>query len=177
MRTIDYNGSGRWSCDEIQRRYVQYAAELKVSPRDMTPVVHRDHHGDERVYPLMHKVIEGIEAGDRACIAIGVEFIEEDEGFPFGRAFKSNTARALRRAARRCELTGAQAQRIRKRVLSMLHDGRTPREYKDYAKLLSAAGFTREDLLTARQGLDHTNPYVMRYYRYFEMVLGRQRTQ
>ena len=40
----------------------------------------------------MMKVIEGIEAGDLACVRLGIEFIEEDAKFPFGKTLKSNAA-------------------------------------------------------------------------------------
>lgn len=40
----------------------------------------------------MHEVIEAIGAGDLACIRIGIEFMEEDVKFPFGKILKSNTA-------------------------------------------------------------------------------------
>ena len=53
----------------------------------------------------MDLVIVGIEAGDKACIALGVDFVEEDRLFPFGMVLKANTARALRRA----ELDGYEA--------------------------------------------------------------------
>ena len=49
-------------------------------------------------HPVMDEVIKGIESGDSACIAIGIEFVEEDQHFAFGKILKSNTARALRRA-------------------------------------------------------------------------------
>ena len=96
MKFIDYNGTGRWSLQAIQERYREYACGLQVSPLlDLTP---RAHEQKRRrwIYPVMDNVIEGIERGDKACIEIGVEFIEEDERFPFGRILKSNTARALR---------------------------------------------------------------------------------
>src|ERR1051326_8102116 len=112
MEVIDYNGDGRWTCAAILERYARFAAEARIAPRDLSPTEHTE--GTRRwVYPVMEKVIEGIEAGDRACIRLGIEFIEEDAKFPFGRILKSNTARALRRAS----LSDEQRQRIRRRVL------------------------------------------------------------
>jgi hypothetical protein len=64
----------------------------------------------------MEAVIEGIERGDTASIALGLDFIEEDAHFPFGKTLKSNTARALRRAS----LTAEQVLRVRKRVTNLL---------------------------------------------------------
>jgi hypothetical protein len=90
----------------------------------------------------MHKVIEGIEAGDAACIRLGIEFIEEDAMFPFGRILKSNTARALRRAS----LSEAQREQVRQRVLSMLRAGKVPHEFREYAKLVKKIGLQAADL-------------------------------
>ena len=95
---IDYNGTGRWSSDELLKRYDLYVQRFGISHRlTSSPVVHSA-EGKRWTYPVMRKVIEGIEKGDLACAQIGVEFIEESASFPFGRILKSNTARALRRA-------------------------------------------------------------------------------
>ena len=85
----------------------------------------------------MEQVIAGIEAHDLACVQIGIEFVEEDRGFPFGAILKSNTARALRRYR---GLTESQVARIRKRIVGMLKSGEVPREYREYSKLLRSIG-------------------------------------
>jgi len=88
------------------------------------------------IYPVMYKVIAGIEQGDAACRRIGAEFIEEDRKFTFGKIVKSNTARALRRS----ELTTEEQERIRRRLVAMLIEGNVPHEYKQYVKLLKKIG-------------------------------------
>jgi hypothetical protein len=111
----------------------------------------------------MERVIEGIERGDPACAELGIEFIEEDQSFPFGRILKSNAARALRRAG----LTSAQQERIRKRVVAMLVAGHTPREYREYAKLARKIGL--EGWWAQAEGqVNLANRYVRRYYDYFK---------
>lgn len=174
MSVIDFNGPGPWSYREIQRRYADYAAQKKVESRNLTPRSHIDEHGQTWIYPLMEKVIEGIETGDAACIALGVDFIEEEQQFTFGKTLKANTARALRRAARRSELDAYQKQRIRERVLGMLGRGHVPHEYREYAKLLRAVGFERRELSSVAHDLDRANPHVMRFYRYFRQVLKQE---
>ncbi len=101
---------------------------------------------------------------------LGVEFIHEDRTFPFGRALKSNTARALRRA----ELTPEQNERIRKRVVEMLIAGNTPREYREYAKLVRRIG--AGDWWARAQGrVNVSSPHVRRYYDYFRQhVVGHE---
>lgn len=151
MFVHDYNGSGSWSREAIQTRYHELAQRLHVTnPSDLRPreLTSTDGHW---VYPVMERVIEGIEQGDAACIELGVEFIQEDQFFPFGRLLKSRTARALRRA----KLTKYQIETIRKRVTEMLIKSNTPREYKEYAKLVRKIGLGRKftDLRTRPRGL------------------------
>src|SRR5439155_19574911 len=122
-------------------RYAAYAAELGIAPRDVAPEEHSE-RGRHWVYPVMTKVIEGIEAGDPACVRLGIEFIEEDAKFPFGKILKSNTARALRRAS----LSDEQNQRIRRRVLSMLRAGNVPHEFRAYAKLVKKIGLRASEM-------------------------------
>ncbi|MEK7414058.1 MAG: hypothetical protein AAB263_12155 [Planctomycetota bacterium] len=85
----------------------------------------------------MDKVIDGIEDQDPACAQIGVEFIEEDQGFVFGAILKSNTARALRRFQ---HLTDEQIERIRRRAVYMYASGTVPREFGQYLRLLRYVG-------------------------------------
>ena len=163
MEVRDYNGDDIWSKDAIILRYSQYCRELNVAiPVDLLPkeLV----RGEIRwVYPVMDKVIAGIEQGDAACRRIGIEFIEEDRKFPFGRILKSNTARALRRS----QLTVEEQERIRRRLVAMLLAGNVPREYRQYAKLLKAIGLGQHWKNIESQ-VDRSNEYVMRYYNYLK---------
>jgi hypothetical protein len=159
IEIIDYNGFGVWSPGEILARYGQYARELGIVPRDLSPA--EDSHGNRRwIYPVMHRVINGIKAGDAACIRLGIEFIEEDTKFPFGKVLKSNTARALRRS----ELSEEQKQRIRRRVFGLLGRGIIPHEYKNYARLVRKIGFSLADV----PPVDEKNGRAVRFRRYFE---------
>ena len=92
MEVMDFNGEGRWSCSEILARYASYAAAMGIVSRDLSPREHSE-GGRRWVFPVMEKVIDGIADGDPACVRLGVEFIEEDAKFPFGKTLKSNTAR------------------------------------------------------------------------------------
>ena len=161
MKVIDYNGTGRWTLDAIRERYAEHARRLHVRPpAALSPREHSD--GATRwIYPVMDAVIAGIEAGDAACVELGVEFIQEDQKFPFGKTLKANTARALRRAT----LDAGQVERVRDRVIAMLVAGHVPREFREYAKLLRKIG-VGERWSSVRERLDHSNPHVMRFYDY-----------
>ena len=162
LNVRDYNGNGRWSREAILQRYKEYSRRVGIGPTaDLVPLEHTE-GATHWVYPVMFQVIEAIEAGDAAAIQIGVEFIEEDQTFPFGKILKSNTARALRRAP----LSAEQVERVRRRVIGMLLAGHVPREYGDYARLLRKVGVG--DLWSGvDESVDRSNRYVMRYYRYF----------
>jgi hypothetical protein len=166
MVVHDYNGTGRWSREAIRTRYSELAHRLRVPQRsDLQPseLTVGDNHW---IYPVMDRVIEGICRGDAACIELGVEFIEEDRPFPFGRILKANTARALRCA----ELTAAQKERIRKRVMDMLIAGHTPREYRQYVRLARKIGLGTW-WARAMGRLNLASPYVRRYYEYFRQYV------
>jgi hypothetical protein len=159
-RHVDYNGVGAWSIEGVQKRYGAHAKTLGIRASQLIP---RRHAEGERtwVYPLMEQVIERIEAGDRAAIEIGIEFVEEDEFFVFGRILKSNTARALRRAT----LTEEHKQRLRERFIAMLLAGNVPHEFREYKRLLRTVGISY-DWPRLDAGVDRGNKYVMRYYEY-----------
>ncbi|HPO12315.1 MAG TPA: hypothetical protein PLI09_02640 [Candidatus Hydrogenedentes bacterium] len=168
FQVIDFNSEGKWSKDAIRQRYAQYCEREGISSLlDLSPKesVHKDEHG-KWVYPVMDEVIKGIETGDSACKRIGMEFIEEDEKFPFGALLKSNTARALRR----CELNEEDRARIRKRIVGMLISGKVPHEYREYSKLLKKIGFGGY-WPEIEERVNRDNPYVMRYYRYYKSAL------
>ena len=164
MKVIDYNGKGFWSVDEVLKRYTEYARVFGITqPRELTPLAHCT--GDSKwIYPVMDRVIEGIEAGDLGCAELGVEFIQTNDSFPFGRIIKSNVARALRRTT----LTEAQKERIRRRVIEMLEAGYLPREFRQYAKLARKLGL-REFLPRIKQLTEFSSDaWVQRYCAYFE---------
>jgi len=163
MAVIDYNGTGFWSVEEILNRYTTYVKKYNiVAPSDLSPTTHVE--DDNRwIYPVMDRVIEGIEQGDLACAEIGIEFIEEDASFPFGQTLKSNTARALRRI----QLTNDQSERIRLRVVGMLRAGYLPREYRQYAKLARKIGLGKA-LNQLKEEIPPDNPWAQHYLRYFE---------
>ena len=160
MEIRNYNGAGRWSAEGICDKYREYCKSLRMSPATKLRPIEHVEGGVKWVYPLMDWVIRGIKAGDKACTAIGVDFIQEDQRFPFGNSLKSNTARALRQA----ELTGGQKERIRRRVAGMLTAGNVPHEFGDYARLLRRVGLGAW-WPAIEKGVYTSNPYVIRHYR------------
>lgn len=163
IEIIDYNGEGRWSRAEILSRYARYAAEMGIVARDLSPMEEGSQGSRRWVYPVMDKVIDGIKAGDPACVRLGIEFIEEDAKFCFGKTLKSKTARTLRQAA---SLSDEQKQRIRRRVFGMLRAGHVPHEYREYAKLVRKIGFDASEV----PDVGTSNRYVARFCSYFEMA-------
>ncbi|HTB63480.1 MAG TPA: hypothetical protein VK737_07815 [Opitutales bacterium] len=157
----DYNGVGRWSVAEVQKRYLEHCKRLKIkNPQIPQPMETAEGDG-HWIYPIMYAVIEGIKRGDKACLVLGIEFIEEDDFFVFGRILKANTAKALRQA----ELTDDHIARVRKRIVEMLLAGNVPWEFREYAKLLRHIGIG-DGRTQIEEGLPAANPYVRRYINY-----------
>ena len=169
MRVMDFNGEGNWSKDGIFQRYMSYCCRAGIeAPLDLSPRVYvgKNAAGEEAtwIYPVMDRVIEGIKEGDVACKWLGLDFIEQDAKFPFGRILKSNVARALRR---REDLTEAECERIRVRIVNMLLAGQVPHEYHAYAKLLRRVGVGLH-WPEIERGVNRANRYVMRWYDYLK---------
>lgn len=165
--TRDYNGKDKWSVEAVQMRYREYCAALHVeSCRSIDPFEFSQ--GEIHwIYPIMTEVIRGIEEGDVACIALGVDFVEEDALFPFGPKLKSNTARALRRA----QLDEVQKARLRERISTMLASGTIPHEMREYAKLLRTIG-VGEHWPRLERDIPRENPYAMRFYKSLRAAEG-----
>lgn len=108
---------------------------------------------------LVRGIIARIRDGERGAVAAGIALIEQDQGLPFGKLLKSDTARALRRFA---TFDDVQTRRLRARFTDMLLRGYLPREYKEYAKLFRKIG-----LGDFRSGIearaDLSNPFVRRW--------------
>jgi hypothetical protein len=163
----DYNGTGAWSVPAVQTRYRRYCEALQVEyPRVLKAKEHREGR-ILWIYPIMEEVIEGIEENDAACIALGVDFVEEDDLFAFGKTLKSNAARSLRRA----RLTEEQKGRLRERVVTMLATGIIPHEMREYAKLLRVIG-VGEYWPRLERDLPRDNPFAMRFYKVLRTAEG-----
>ena len=162
MEIRDYNGDGKWSRDAVSKRYREYCSDVGAS--GISDLIAREHvnRNVKWIYPILEDVISRIDRGDKAAIEIGIEFIEEDRKFVFGRILKANTARALRRA----DLSAQQIERIRKRIVGMLINGMVPREFHEYAKLLRKIGVGDFWPRIEREA-PKNNRYVNRYYEYF----------
>jgi hypothetical protein len=163
----NYNGKGNWSVSAVQTRYREYCTTFHFeSFRSIEPFVFSQ--GDVHwIYPIMTEVIRGIEEGDVACIALGVDFVEEDAHFPFGPKLKSNAARALRRS----DLNEAQKARLRQRISTMLASGTIPHEMRVYAKLLRTIG-VGEHWPRLERDIPRENPYAMRFYKSLRAAEG-----
>lgn len=163
MGVTDYNGEGRWSAEAIAQRYLSYCKQLGLKAQKLEPRVHTE--GKRTwVYPLMERVIEGIKKGDIACMRIGVEFIEEDGKFTFGKILKSNAAKALRQ--RHEMIPETDKQRIVQRVTALLSRGLVPHEFREYAKLARKIGLG--PLKHSLESVDKSDPYVAKFCKYLD---------
>jgi hypothetical protein len=161
MAGMDYNGVGEWSADAVIRRYEAYCEQFGLPMRRLLQAKVSGVDYDRRVWPIMGAVNDGIKQDDPACTEIGIDFICESKGFPFGMTLKSQTARALRKAT----LTPRQLDRIRARLVEMLVSAYLPQEYRFYVRL-----FRRTGLGTYKQQLLELVPRGFRMERYVNYV-------
>ena len=164
MHIVDLNGSGQWSLEGIRLRYEKYAEEFRMTKTTiLQPRIHTE--GDTSwVYPVLEQVFIGMSKNDAACVQIAVDLVCDDSRFPFGKIYKDKAATLLRRV----HLTSSQQDRLRRRIVFMLHKGVVPPEYKCYARLLRTIG-----LGEYRHQLDSVVPYgprVRHYLAYFQSM-------
>jgi hypothetical protein len=157
----NFDADGRWSVVSVQLRYLDYCRELGVEDSKLPQPQEHDEDDAHWLLPMMRLVIAGIKKGDKACIALGVDFIEEMDHFAFERILKSNTARALRGA----QLSSHAVKRLRKRIVQMLVAGIVPQEFQEYIRLLRHIG-VGEWWPTIEQQFPRGNEHVMRHYEY-----------
>jgi hypothetical protein len=162
------DGLGRWSRAALAKRYRAYCRQFRCAPRDIDfELAGTYYHDRPWIMPVIEQVIAGIAANDPACIEIGLELIEEDSKFAFGKIMKARAANALRRAG----LSEAQKERIRDRVAGLLARGIVPHEMREYARLMKRVGLGSH-AATLREQLRHWSeigpaaPHVQRFVRY-----------
>jgi hypothetical protein len=160
VRPPHLDGTGRWTQDAIRQRYLQYCRLFHIPPRSL-PVGCDWPSERGLIVTLVDALIDGMKTGDLACAEIGIELMEEDGGFAFGRILKANTAHALRR----CVLTEAQRERVRSRVVSMLGRGFMPHEFREYARLLRHIGLGSHREILERE-VDRSDPWARWYCNY-----------
>jgi hypothetical protein len=143
QRAPNADGVGIWAHAEIGKRYHAYCRKFGCQPRDIAFEPFRLASGTGRepvvrpwIEPIIREMIIGIARNDRACIEIGIELIEEDAKFAFGKIMKVNVAKKLRHA----KLSEPQKERIRNRVVNLLARGLVPHEMREYARLMKRVG-------------------------------------
>jgi hypothetical protein len=170
-RAPDADGIGIWSRAEIGRRYRAYCRQFRCNPRNIDFELVGTYYRDRLwIMPVIRQIVEGVEKGDPASIEIGVELIEEDAKFAFGKIMKASAANALRRAA--ASLSEAQKNRIRVRVVGLLAKGIVPHEMRQYARLVKRIGSGPQSATLAELHRHLTaigpaaNPYALRFAHY-----------
>jgi hypothetical protein len=159
VRRPRLDGTGPWTHEAIRERYRRACRAHRVQPQPWPDPGRPEACG--WTARTMDVLAERMRQGDLAAADIGIEFIEEDGSFAFGRTTKGRVARALRHVP----LTAAQKDRIRRRVVAMLARGYLPREFREYARLLrriGPGGFEREIERAAASG----DPWIAWYGRY-----------
>lgn len=110
--------------------------------------------------PILRQVLEGVAAGDAACVQIAVDLVCSDARLPFGKVFKDQASDALRRSA----LSSLQSGRLRTHAIERLRSGFVPPEFKRFARLIRQIGLA--DHRQALEELVPTGPRIAWYRSY-----------
>jgi hypothetical protein len=159
MQVTGWNGKRGWSSEAVLARYVRYCRQLNRASNGLGPARYAPPADADWIPPVMGEVAAAIQKGDPAAVMIGIEFLEEDAGFPFGMLLKSNVARRLRQNA---ALDESQKEVLRRRFTDMLLRGYLPREFREYAKLFRKIGLGVHREAIERKA-DLSNRFVRRW--------------
>jgi hypothetical protein len=134
----DYNVSGKWSVEEVQKRYasLREATGLAPSGVDLQPRVFRNDGGYAWIYSVMERVADGLLVGDEACIELSIDYIVDDIFHTTSGYIRARMARRLKHVV----LTDAQQDLLRAHFMNLLREGETPHELREYTRLFVRIG-------------------------------------
>ena len=166
MPSIDLNGQDEWSLEAVRRRYLEYSRCLGVSNQLGLAAEKLKRGSSDWTMPILQQVLDGVAAGDGACVQIAVDLVCSDARLPFGKVFKDRASDTLRRS----NLSSLQSELLRTNAIARLRSGFVPPEFKRFARLIRQIG-----LADHRQALEELVPAGPRIAWYRNYLLAPQR--
>jgi hypothetical protein len=160
MPSIDLNGDDEWSLEAVRRRYLEYSRCLGASNQLELAAETLERGSSDWTMPILKQVLDGVAAGDAACVQIAVDLVCSDARLPFGKVFKDRASDTLRRS----ELSSLQSGRLRTHAIERLRSGFVPPEFKRFARLIRQIGLA--DHRQALEELVPTGPRIAWYRSY-----------
>ena len=134
---INYNHHGKWSVDAVKNRYANLrivsggAEGFELEPRTYT-----NKGGMTWIYNIMEAVVDGVQLGDKACVQLSIDYIDDNLMDSTTGYIRERMARALRRA----ELTEHQKRQLATTFLKQLEQESLHKEFKEYCRLFKTIG-------------------------------------
>jgi hypothetical protein len=166
MPSIDLNGQDEWSLEAVRRRYLEYSRCLGVSSQLALAAETLKRESSDWTMPILQQVLDGVTAGDVACVQIAVDLVCSDARLPFGKIFKDRASDMLRRSS----LSSLQYELLRTHAIARLRSGFVPPEFKHFARLIRQIGLAEH-----RQALEELVPAGPRIAWYRNYLLAPQR--
>jgi len=166
MPSIDLDGQDEWSLEAVRRRYLAYSRCLGVSNQLgglAAQTLKRE--SSDWTMPILQQVLDGVAAGDAACVQIAVDLVCSDARLPFGKIFKDRASDILRRSS----LSFLQCELLRTHAIARLRSGFVPPEFKRFARLIRQIGLAEH-----RQALEELVPAGPRIAGYRNYLLAPQ---
>lgn len=137
-RTFDYNSEGKWSVENVLKRYdVLKSIHTPAKDFELKPRIHTDsNRGITWIYHIMNSVGDGILLGDQACVELAIQFIQDDVMDSHTGYIRERLARALKNIA----LSDIQKKKITQTFMNQLKTGNMYKEFGEYIKLFKVIG-------------------------------------
>ncbi|WP_434339813.1 hypothetical protein [Motilimonas cestriensis] len=137
MMKINYNPDGKWSVESVQKRYRELSLVYGgVGDFFPEPKVYINQRGAMWTYNIMKSVVDGVQLGDKACIQLSIEYIQDNLVASTTGYIRERMARALCTA----ELSNSQKKALVNVFLTMLENGNLQQQFREYIRLFKYIG-------------------------------------
>ena len=135
---INYNHQDKWSIDNVKKRYTRLCQLVQCTERfELIPDTYTTPNGAcTWIYNIMSSVVDGIQVGDKACIQLAIDYIEDNIMCSTTGYIRERMARSLRQV----ELTEYQKDSLAKTFLNQLDKQHLTKEFKEYIRLFKTIG-------------------------------------
>lgn len=134
---INYNHQWKWSVEAVRQRYTELRTRLGGAEGfELTPRTYTNKQGITWTYNIMDAVADGVQLGDRACIQLAIDYIEDNILGSTTGYIRERMARSLRHA----DLEEHQKKQLASVFLMQLKQGNLRKEFKEYSRLFKTIG-------------------------------------
>lgn len=135
---INYNGEGKWSAESVIGRYRKLSLDVGgVGGFEPEPRTYVNYNGAKWIYNIMDSVVDGVQLGDKACIELSIDYINDCPMDPTTGYIRERMARSLKQSEL---LSIEQEKRLANIFICQLERGKIYKEFREYGKLFKKIG-------------------------------------